>query len=189
MWPTGQKTKLVHFWLAPEDIAEFSAALHVALPDMPWQCSHAGPNPPVHDFNTLQAALQCDEISNPYTSQAFAPLALSALQFQFCLPQRLTNAQDGYAPDYAFPADITAVNYGRMAIRWDAHGADEATLQVFSDRLALIWKTFQRCTLPAKVHTLSGRPLAGFRIGKQMLEKARQDKLYLKANGPFCLAD
>lgn len=188
MWRQGQKTKQVHFWMAPEDVALFSDALQTALPSIGWQCSHGGLNPDVHAFDALQDALACGH-DNPVSSQAFAPLAVSALQFHVQRMQVLQGAQDGYAPDYVFPDEINVVNCGRMAIRWHTGEADEPTLEALNESLKVIWKTFQRCTLPAKVHTLNGKPLAGFRIGSKMLEIATTQTLYLRANGPFCLPD
>ena len=76
-----------------------------------------------------------------------------------------------------------------MAIRWFSGEADAASEAALSARLDVIWKTLQRCTLPAKVHTLSGKPLKGFRMGQHMLEIIHRDGLYLQANGPFCLPD
>ncbi|WP_283180197.1 hypothetical protein [Gemmobacter sp. 24YEA27] len=181
MWPSGQKTRQTHFWLADDDVSAISEALQRDVPGMIWQCSHMMPDVPAHEFAALNDALKCGDES-PVSRQAFAPLTPSALQFHVCRPQVLKEARDGYAPDYVFPPEIRMVRCGRMAVRWDSGDADEA----FTRRLGAIWKAMQCCTLPAKVDSLSGRALSGFRIGPAMLEQARSEGLYLQANGPFC---
>jgi len=189
MGEKGQKTKLIHFWLTDEDASEFSDALHEVLPDMQWRCSHPSPDQLlVHHFNTLHAALGCGR-ENPFFTQAFAPLALSELQFFICYRKRMTGVKDNYAPGHVYPPAIDVVDYGRMAIRWNTQDGDDATLTTLAAQLKTIWKTFQRSTLPAKVHTTGGQPLSDFRIGRRMLEIAKAEKLYLQSNGPFCLLD
>lgn len=179
----GQKTKLLYFWLSREDVAEFSDALHEALPDMRWRCSHTGADRLlIHHFDTLQAALDCE--ASAIVSQAFAPLGRSELQFLRSYRMHMTDMKD--ATGHAYDPEIDAVNYGRMAIRWNTLDGDDAPLTAL---LNTIWKTFKQVTLPAKVHTTAGHPIQGFRIGKQMHETARSERLYLKANGPFCLLD
>lgn len=178
MWPAGQKTKQMHFWLADEDVSAFSDALMLNVPDLAWQCSHTGQNPAMHIYEKLTDALDCGE-ENPVSRQAFAPISPSALQFHVCRAQKLQNPKDGYAPDYVFRDEIDIIRCGRMAIRWDNASACEEVLGALDLRLRDIWKTMQSCTLPAKVQTLAGRPLTGFRIGRTMLRRVKDEGLYL----------
>ncbi|WP_421405412.1 hypothetical protein [Agrobacterium fabrum] len=189
MWEAGQKTKQIYFWLTLEDVSEFSLALQDALPLMQWRCSHSSPDRHlIHHFDALMPALECGQV-NPFVSQAFAPLALSQLQFLIKNPAKMTGVKDGYAPDYVFPPSVDMVDYGHMGIRWNTGDGDDATQALLAEQLKTIWKVFQRSTLPAKVHTLAGRPLSRFRIGKRMADLAKIENLYLKSNGPFCRVD
>jgi hypothetical protein len=189
MWEAGQKTKHIYFWLADEDVVDFSKALHNMMPALQWQCSHGGADPPVHHFATLDEALQCGREAAVF-SQAFASMPLGILQFYYSRPRQRRKITDNYAPDYVYPATINMVDYGRMAIRWNMQDGDEAVLSSLDAQLKMIWSTLTRSTLPAKVQTTSGRALSGpksWRIGPHMLQKARDESLFLKSNGPYCL--
>ena len=182
----GQKTKSTYFWLAEDDVAEFSRALREALPTLSWRCSHPSPDHlVVHQFDTLSDALHCG--ASPYVSQAFADFDHSALQFLLYQPKTVSTVIDNYAPAYRYPHSFIMAECGRIAIRWNTLDGDEVTQAALAAQLKLIWKVFQQCTLPAKVQSTAGYAVSGFRIGRAMLEKVKAESLYLKANGPFCV--
>lgn len=184
----GQKTKSIYFWLTDDDVAEFSDRLREALPDVSWRCSHPSPDHlVVHQFESLQEALQCG--ASPFVSQAFIDFEHSALQFLVYQPKAITHVIDNYAPGYRYPPTVNMVECGRMAIRWNTQESDEATQAALAAQLKLIWSVFRKSTLPAKVHATAGYAVSGFRIGKQMLEQAKEQGIYLKANGPYCVLD
>ena len=189
MWEKGQKTKRTYFWIASEDIIEFSEALRndEALRDIQWRCSHPSPEHHLsHSYDRLIAAIECDKgAKSPYISQAFATLALSSLMFISFGRKRQIDPKDGYS-DHVFPSEIDMVECGNIAIRWNTQDACDATLALLAGQLKAIWAALKQATLPAKVQTLNGQPLFGFRIGRQMKKTIEEEKLYLQANGPFC---
>lgn len=193
MWEKGQKTKRTYFWLADEDIIEFSEALRQceALRGMPWQCAYPSPDHMLcHAYTTLIEAVRCAQgAQNPYVNQAHLSLALSGVMFNSFPCKRMVNAKDGYAPDYIFPPEIDVVECGDIAIRWNTQDADDATLALLARQLKAIWAALRQSTLPIKeAQTLNGQmmSLANFRMGRQMEKVVREEKIYLRANGPFC---
>jgi hypothetical protein len=181
MWEQGQKTKRTYFWMADADISDFSQALAEAIPELHWQCYGGKPT-----FPTLDQTLSHNR-ADAVVAQAFAPLALSALQFITHAPRVKSNIIDHYAPNYVYPATFTSVDYGSLAVRWNSQDGDEATQALMLVQLKAIWKVFGRYTLPAKIHATSGRPINGWRIGPRMRAEAQEKGWFLKSNGPYCL--
>lgn len=48
MWKQGRKSKRTYFWMADEDISDFSQDLTEAMPDLQWQCYDGKPKAGIH---------------------------------------------------------------------------------------------------------------------------------------------
>jgi hypothetical protein len=71
----GRKSRSSRLWLTHDDVAAFSNALEVALPELRWHCIHLGNSPIRHEYATVQAALNCDlGETNDFRHQAYMML-------------------------------------------------------------------------------------------------------------------
>jgi hypothetical protein len=76
----GRKSRGSRLLLTHDDVAAFSSALEVALPESRWHCIHVGNSRTIrHEYATAEAALNCNlGETNDFLHQAYRMLPFGA---------------------------------------------------------------------------------------------------------------
>jgi len=112
--------------LTHDDVAAFSNALEVALPELRWHCIHVGNSPIRHEYATVEGASNCDlGETNDFFRQAYTKLpfgdrsTLGMLLLNF-----VARYQKIIVPERDFgrhPAASPCSRSGVAALRWSKH--------------------------------------------------------------------
>ncbi len=186
----GAKTRSSCLWLTHEDVAAFSAALHAAMPQLHWYCSHVGADRNVaHEYETMAEALNCPlGEQHKFSGQAYTMLPVGAsdtlglLLFNFTshYPERIEPEKDfGPATDKSvYPKEFLSVRDSGLSIRWNTNDGDIALCDLMSEQVKQVWRVLNSVTKPFKCHELVDgldRSTARYRIGPHMLDKVKSE--------------
>ena len=198
----GRKSRSSHLWLTHDDVAAFSNALEVALPELRWHCIHVGNSPIRHEYATVEAALNCDlGETNDFFRQANTMLPFSGrgtlgmllLNFVARYPKTIVPERDfGWHPDKSlYPEEFRSVGASRLSVVWNTNDGNEALCGAMETQVKQVWRILNNVTKPFKCHNVINSVDASssrYRIGPRMSETARREG-WLIQDGQFFVLD
>src|SRR5215469_11470633 len=122
----GRKSRSSCLWLTHDDVAAFSNALEVALPELRWHCIHVGNSPIRHEYATVEGASNCDlGETNDFFRQAYTKLPFGGRStLGMLLLNFVARYQKIIVPERDFgrhPAASPCSRSGVAALRWSKH--------------------------------------------------------------------
>ena len=199
----GRKSRDSRLWLTHDDVAAFSNALEVALPELRWHCTHVGNSRTTsHEYATAEAALNCDLsetgdfLHQAYTMLPFGgsnALGMLLLNFVARYPKTIVPERDfGWHSDKSlYPDEFRSVSASNLSVLWNTNDGNEAQCGAMETQVKQVWRILNSATKPFKCHNVingADASLSRYRIGPQMSETARREG-WLIEDGQFFVLD
>lgn len=158
----GRKSRDSRLWLTHDDVAAFSSALEVALPELRWHCIHVGNSSTIrHEYVTAEAALNCDlgETSDflhqAYTMLPFGgshTLGMLLLNFIARYPKTVVPERDfGWHPDKSlYPEQFRSVGASSLSVLWNTNDGNKGLCGAMETQVKQVWRVLSSVTKPLK---------------------------------------
>src|SRR5215467_11232872 len=199
----GRKSRSSRLWLTHDDVAAFSNALEVALPELRWHCTHVGNSRTTsHEYATAEAALNCDLgetgdfLHQAYTMLPFGgsnTLGMLLLNFTARYPKTVVPERDfGRHPDKSlYPEEFRSVGASSLSVLWNTNDGNKALCGAMERQVKQVWRVLNSVTKPFKCHNVINSvdvSSSRYRIGPRMSETARREG-WLIEDGQFFVLD